>query len=83
MKLLCLLGLLLMPCLSNAEQKIASNSHGILKMVYSDCRNNFDVMTCVDKLTIFGKQVGLNGSNGDLELSIFLLVQDDLSKPEK
>lgn len=80
--------LLLLPCLSNAEQQPVSDKHEILKKVYFDCRKKTDLMTCVDKATTFGKQIGFDkkdgvNGNGELEMSLFFLVQDDLSGIEK
>jgi len=76
--------LLLLPCLSIAAQQPVSDKREILKQVYSDCRKKLDVMTCVDKATTFGKQIGYDRKNagedgGDLEMSLFFIVQDDLS----
>lgn len=80
--------LLLLPWLSNAEQQPVSNKHEILKKVYFDCRKKSDVMTCVDKASTFGKQIGFDKKNGSLssdalDMSLFFLVQDDLSGSEK
>ena len=74
--------LLLLPCLSNAEQQPVSNKREILKTVYFNCRKESDITTCVDKLTKFGKQIGFD-NGGDLEMSLFFLVQDDLTRTEK
>lgn len=76
--------LLLLPCLSIAGQQPVSDKREILKQVYFDCRKKMDVMTCVDKATTFGKQIGYDRKNagedgGDLEMSLFFIVQDDLS----
>lgn len=49
---------------------------------YFNCRKESDITTCVDKLTKFGKQIGFD-NGGDLEMSLFFLVQDDLTRTEK
>ena len=78
--------LLLFSCLANAEQQPISDKRDILKKVYGECRIKSDIMTCVDKLTKFGKQIGYDqytDGSPKLEMSLFFLVQDDLSSADK
>jgi hypothetical protein len=71
---------------SNADQQLVTDKREILKRVYFNCREKSDIMTCVDRATTFGKQIGFDkkgDADSDLEMSLFFIVQDDLSSKNK